>query len=122
MEVWITAVSTIGFPIACALWYMLKTEKDKKAYDERLDKKDAENRSFTNKLVDDLREEIKEVKEDNKSKEKIIRDVVNTNRELADTNSKLHASVSNIGDSVMDIKNEMKEMNKDLAIIKDKIK
>ena len=100
METWVTAISTLGFPIVVCIWFAWKTDKDKKDSDEKIEKKDKENRMFTSKLVDNLTNDILELKKQRESDKEIINQIVNTNNKLGETNAKLYSSIDNKMDSL----------------------
>lgn len=100
METWTTLISTLGFPIAACIWFAWKTDKDKKYADEKIEKKDQENRLFTFKLVDNLTSDISELKKQRETDREIMDQIVETNNKLAETNAKLYNSIDNKIDSL----------------------
>lgn len=79
-----------------------------KKTDEKLDRKDALNREFTNGLVADLKEDIKELKKENKADKETLRLALDTfNKTTREFQS---------------INNSLTEMKTDITVIKEKIK
>ena len=72
MEVWLNAIGSIGFPAVFAIYLVYQGYKDKQDYNSRIEEKDKENRTFTNERISELREEIKEVKRENKEDKKLF--------------------------------------------------
>lgn len=89
------AITTLGLPTCLLLYYLWRSDKDKKEYNEKIDKKDAENRAFTNKLVDNLNLKITSLEDERNADKKIIQDIANTNKQLAETNAKLYSTIDN---------------------------
>lgn len=101
------AITALGLPTCLLLYYLWKTDKDKKEYNDKIDKKDEENRAFTNKLFDSMDVKITSLEEERKSDKKIMDTIVDTNKQLtetnkqlADTNTKLHETIINVDNKV----------------------
>lgn len=60
---------------------------------KQVNKKDEDNREFTNKLVDNLNTKVDSLEDERKSDKKVIQDMVNTNKQLSDTNAKLYSTI-----------------------------
>ena len=60
---------------------------------KQVNKKDEDNREFTNKLVDNLNTKVDSLENERKTDKKVIQDMVNTNKQLADTNAKLYSTI-----------------------------
>ena len=83
----------VGFLVVAIIGLGLALIHIYKKTDEKLDKKDALNREFTNKLVDNLNTKVDSLEDERKSDKKVIQDMVNTNKQLADTNAKLYSTI-----------------------------
>lgn len=114
MNVIITAIGSIGFPSAIAVYLLWKRDKDKREFMDTLDKKDRENREFTNDRINEMKVELKEVKEENKEDKKMFKDAL-------DTFQKSVIESKTIGNDISYIKTEMKDIKADIESIKSKV-
>ena len=100
MEIWLTAVTTVGFPIVACFWFAKRSDKDKKEYADKLDKKDVENREFTNKLVDNLNKKVEKLEDERRTDKMNMETMIKTNAQLSDTNSKLYDKIDNMDSKI----------------------
>lgn len=110
----IVAIQTLGFPtcVALLLWYdgRKKHEENKK----EIEKKDEENRKYTDTLIGDLKTDIKEQKEENKSDKEMFKSAI-------DSFNNSVQSFQNVSRDICTIQNELKDMKSDLTVIKTKV-
>lgn len=98
--------AVIGLGIALIYIY-------KKA-DEKLERKDNLNRDFTNNLVNDLKKDIKELREENKSDKQMFVQAI-------DSFSKSTDEFLRVGKDLAEIKSDIKSIDKEITTIKSKI-
>ncbi len=107
MELWITAIGTIGFPSCIALYLLMKRETDKKEYIDILNQKDEQNRIDTKAQLEEMRAMNKEEKE-------MFKGALDSFKASVD-------EFQRIGKEMVTIKEEVREMTKDISIIKDRM-
>ena len=97
-------ISTLAGLLVCAITILggciifLYKEVDKK---DKLNRSDTEARireikEYNDKVVDDLKSDIKDLKAERKTDKGIIQEVINTNKQLSETNSKLHSKLVDV--------------------------
>ena len=97
-------ISTLAGLLVCAITILggcivfLYKQVDKK---DKLNRSDTEVRireikEYNDKVVDDLKSDIKDLKAERKTDKGIIQEVINTNKQLSETNSKLHSKLVDV--------------------------
>ena len=108
MEFWLNAISSIGFPSVFAMFLIYQGYKDKQDYNKRIEEKDKDNRVFTNERIAELREEIKEIKMENKEDKKLFEMNKNT---FSKTVEKMDVIIKYDNENKQDVKSLNKEIN-----------
>ena len=101
----VCAVFALGLGI---IFLYKKGDKDKKEYNEKIEKKNDENLSITNKMVSELKEDLKDLREENKEDKKTLRLALET---FDRTTKEFQMINSNLN-----------EMKTDITVIKEKLK
>ena len=105
MGIWLSAISSIGFPAVFAMYLIYQGHKEKQDYNNRIDEKDRDNRAFTNERITELRRESKEDK-------KIFEMSVNT---FSKTVDKMDVLIKDVNE----IKQDVKTLNREVYNIKE---
>ena len=112
MGIWLSAISSIGFPAVFAMYLIYQGHKEKQDYNKRIEEKDKDNRVFTNERIAELREEIKDIKMENKEDKKLFEMSVNT---FSKTVDKMDVLIKDVNE----IKQDVKTLNRELYNIKE---
>lgn len=108
MGIWLSAISSIGFPAVFAMYLIYQGHKEKQDYNNRIDEKDRDNRAFTNERITELREEIKEIRRESKEDKKLFEMSVNT---FSKTVEKMDVLIKDVNEIKQDVKSLNKEVN-----------
>lgn len=110
----INAVQTLGLPCVIALLIWYDGQKKHKENKEEIQKKDSENRKYTDELITGLKTDIKDLKEENKEdKEMFNKSILSFENAVKE--------FSSVNKDITGIHSELTGIKTDIAVIKSKV-